>query len=140
MFGLKARLGITLGAGILAAGFFAVLPANQALASGQSCQPKANTNLTTCSYVNGSGLHVNYVQGSVNNGGVGDQTNVHIELTGPHGLIKNCATTTVGSLDTIYCTWSPNANETAGDYCATAWQLLSGKQQENGYACLDVHS
>ncbi len=140
MFGLKARLGITMGVAVLAAGF-AVLPANHALASGGSCQPEANGNLVTCVYVSGSGLHVNYVQGSVNNGGVGDQLKVHIELTGPHGLIKNCPSTTVGSLDTIYCTWPPNANETAGNYCATSWQLLpNGKQHEQGHACLDVHS
>jgi hypothetical protein len=139
MFGLKARLGITMGAAILAAGF-AVLPTNQALASGQSCQQQANGNLNTCAYVNGSGLHVNYFQGSVNNEGSGDQTNVHIELTGPHGLIQNCGTTTVHSLATIYCKWSPNANETAGNYCATSWQLASGKQIERGHACVDVHS
>jgi hypothetical protein len=139
MFGLKARLGITMGAVILAAGF-AVLPASQALASARSCQQEPNGFLYTCSSVNGSGLHVNSLQGSVLNNGVGDQVNVHIELTGPHGLIKNCASTTVGSLDTITCTWSPNASETAGNYCATSWQLESGQQESRGHACVDVHS
>ncbi|HZR53785.1 MAG TPA: hypothetical protein VFB06_30290 [Streptosporangiaceae bacterium] len=138
MFGLKARLGITTGVAIMAAGF-AVLPASQALASARSCQNEANGFLEGCANVNGSGLHINSLQGVVTNIGVGDQHMVHLELSGPHGLIKNCPTITVGSLDSDSCTWSPNANETAGSYCVTVWQFASNKWVARAKACVGVH-
>jgi len=64
---------------------------------------------------------------------------VHLELSGPHGLIKNCPTITVGAFDNDYCTWSPNANETAGRYCVTVWQFASHKWNARAHACVAVH-
>jgi hypothetical protein len=131
-----ARLGTAAGATLLATAF--VLPASPAMASGRSCQVVGA--LDTCDSVNGSGLHVNYVQGSVQNTHGSVQTNIHIELSGPRGLIKNCAQTNIQGLATIYCKWSPNANEPAGQYCTTTWKYANGSYSEQGHACVDVHS
>jgi hypothetical protein len=139
MLTLTARLGTIIAAALLAIAF--ALSASPAMASGQSCFQEAGGPLYTCVYVNGSGLHINYVQGSVYNERIGNQNNVHIQLTWPSGAtIKNCASTTVPSGATIYCRWSPNANEPGGYYCATSWQYVSGSYLERGHACLDVHS
>ena len=139
MFIVKARLGTIIAAVLLATAF--ALPASAAMASAKSCQQEANGYLVTCDYVNGSGLHINYMQGSVYNSGSRSQYNVHIQLTWPSGAtIKNCASTTVAPGSTIYCTWSPNANEPAGTYCANSWQYVSGSYIKRGHACVYVHS
>jgi hypothetical protein len=72
---------------------------------------------------------------------------MHVEIYGPNGLIKNCATFTLGSgLGTHgpTCTWtnpSPNANEPAGDYCSVAWQYLGGNNYAEGAPeCIGVHA
>ncbi len=143
MLALKARLGVTIGATIGAAllAMAFVLPAGSAMASAGSCQQENGTGpLYTCVYVSGGGLHVNYVEGSVYNMRSGNQTHVHIEITGPHGLIKNCVDSTIPSLGTIYCTWSPNANEVAGNYCVTAWQYVAGHYDNRGNVCVGVHA
>ena len=143
MLALKARLGVTIGATIGAAllAMAFVLPAGSAMASAGSCQQENGTGpLYTCVYVNGGGLHINDVQGSVYNTRSGNQTHVHIEITGPHGVIKNCVDSTIPSLGTIYCTWSPNANEPAGNYCVTAWQYVAGHSDNRGHVCVGVHA
>lgn len=137
MFRHGTRLGFTIGAMVLAASF-SVFPAQQALASARSCAGISRP-FDVCVKVNGSGLHVNSVVGSVYNAGTGTQRHVHIELSGPRGVIKNCAARTIGPLQTIYCTWSPNANEPAGNYCATGWQYASGKYHNVGKPCVDLH-
>ena len=143
MLALKARLGVTIGATIGAAllAMAFVLPAGSAMASAGSCQQENGTGpLYTCVYVSGGGLHINYVEGSVYNMRSGNQTHVHIEITGPHGVIKNCVDSTIPSLGTIYCTWSPNANEVAGNYCVTAWQYVAGHYYNRGNVCVGVHA
>src|SRR5258708_26324952 len=121
MLTLKVWHGLVIAAALLAMVF--AMPTGAAMASGKSCQQEANGPLNTCSYVNGSGLHINYVQGSVYNGGARDQANVHIQLTWPSGAtIKNCSSATIGPGHTIFCTWSPNRSEPAGNYCANSWQ------------------
>jgi hypothetical protein len=137
MFRLSASIGMTIGAAVLAVGFI-VLPANHALASGRSCQTFRS--FQTCDNVNGSGLHVNYVQGSLYNGFSDTQPNVHIQISGPKGTLRNCAATSINPLQTIYCTWSPNSNEPTGNYCTTSWQYVSGSYVDIGHACVDVHS
>jgi hypothetical protein len=120
--------------------FFA-MPSAAAWATGSSCQQEPNGPLQTCELINGSGLHINFDQGSVLNEGNSDQAGVHIQLTWPSGAtIKNCGMVTVAPGQTITCTWSPNANEPAGSYCATSWQLVSGRQLERGHACVGVHA
>jgi hypothetical protein len=139
MTSFKARLVAAVGAAFLAMVF--VSPASPAMASAKSCAPEPNGHLQTCVYVNGSGLHINYMQGSVYNDiGAITASNVHIELTGPNGhFIKNCAQTNINPGQTIYCTWSPNANEPAGNYCATSWQLQpGGGYLSRGRPCVGV--
>jgi hypothetical protein len=139
MFTLKARLGTIIAAALVTTAF--ALPASPAMASAKSCQQEANGPLNTCVYVNGSGLHINYMQGSVFNTGSRNQSNVHIQLTWPSGAtIKNCASTTISPGATIYCTWSPNKNEPAGTYCANSWQYVSGSYIRRGHACVNVHA
>jgi len=138
VFSHGARPGFIIGAMVLAAGF-SVFPAHQALASARSCAGISRP-FDVCVSVNGSGRHINSIQGSLHNAGTGTQRHVHIELSGPHGVIKNCAATTIGPLQTIYCTWSPHANEPAGKYCATGWQFASGQYHNVGEPCVDVHN
>jgi hypothetical protein len=130
------RLGMAAGAALLATAF--VLPSSPAMASGRSCQLVGA--LDSCVSVNGSGLHINYVQGSVQNIRGSVQTNIHIEISGPRGAIKNCAQTNIQGLATINCTWSPNATEPAGNYCTTTWKYSNGAYSDQGHACVDVHS
>lgn len=95
--------------------------------------------------VNGSGLKINYVSGYVKNTADGTLSNMHVEIYGPNGLIKNCGTFSVGPDDTgPICKWtnpSTNATEEAGDYCSVTWQYEGGDSYEEGGAeCVDVHS
>jgi hypothetical protein len=139
MLRLKVRSVGMISAVLLAMVF--VIPSSAAMASGKSCQQEPNGPLQTCAAVNGSGLHINSLQGSVFNEGNRDVTGVHIQLTWPSGAtIKNCSSRTVAPGQTITCTWSPNANEPKGNYCANSWQLVSGHQIQRGHACVDVHS
>jgi|SRR5215469_4783517 len=137
MLTFKLRPATVIAAVVLAMVF--AVPSSTALASAKSCQQKANTPFTTCSHVNGRGLHINYLQGSVFNGGNRDESGVHIQLTRPSGAtIKNCRSATIGPLQTIRCTWSPHRNEPAGNYCATSWQRVGGSFIERGHACVRV--
>jgi len=137
MLSFKVRIAAAAGAAFVAIAL--ILPASSAMATGQSCAYSGGP-FQTCSYVNGSGLHINYQQGSVYNERNDTWYDVHIELSGPDGLIKNCAQTNIAGGATIYCTWSPNANEPGGNYCATAWEYLNDQYVNQGEACLDVHS
>lgn len=132
---------VTVTGAVLLAAALALLPAHSALATGQGCA--ISVNLQTCSYVNGTGLHINYQRGTATNLAGGAQRYIHIQLSGPRGTIKNCPE--VGSLGTgqsATCTWSPNANEPAGNYCADTWQRnpSTGKYTNRGHACINVHS
>jgi len=135
---LTAVSAAVIGGSLVAAAI--VLPASPAMASGRSCQYEEAQEGNTCVDVTGSGLHVDSVEGSFVNLLSGSQDDIHIELSGPKGLIKNCAQTNVSSEETITCTWSPNATETAGDYCSTTWHYADGTYNSLGKACLDVHS
>jgi hypothetical protein len=118
-----------------------VLPASPAMASGSSCQYEEDMEGNTCAAVTGSGLHIDSLKGSFENLLGGTQDAIHIELSGPNGLIKNCAQTNVAALQTITCTWSPNKPETQGNYCSTTWHYDGdGDYTSYGKACVDVHS
>lgn len=141
MLTLKARSGMMIGSVFLAMVFALWFSVPSAMATAKSCQQEPNGPLYTCSYVNGSGLHINYMQGSVYNGGNRDEASVHLQLTKPSGAtIKNCSSATIPPGGTIYCTWSPNANEPSGDYCVNSWQLVSGSYIQRGHACVLVKS
>ncbi len=118
-----------------------VLPASPAMASGRSCQYEEDMEGNTCAAVTGSGLHIDSLEGSFENLLGGTQDDIHIELSGPNGLIKNCSQTNVAALQTITCTWSPNHSETTGNYCSTTWHYDGdGDYTSYGKACVDVYS
>ena len=134
----KIRFAAIVGGALLATAF--VLPTSSAMASGRSCQLEAGSLGDSCVAVSGSGLHVNSVTGSYSNLTASLKSNVHIQLTGPQGVIKNCGQTNVAGNTTTNCTWSPNANEPAGNYCTTTWQYGGGTYTDIGHACVGVHS
>jgi hypothetical protein len=84
---------------------------------------------------------LNYVRGTVTNLDGTVENNIHIEISGPHGAIKNCGQVNLGGGATTTCTWSPNANETAGNYCTDTWQYnpSTKKYTDRGHACVNVH-
>jgi len=101
---------------------------------------------STCTTVYGTGLHVDSVQISFTQSVLDPHWwTAHIEILGPKGKIKNCAsfTSNPGYNDNhvIGCTWSPNHSEPSGNYCGITW----GENSPTNYrdldeACVDVHS
>jgi hypothetical protein len=137
MSSFRMKVGATAGAALLA---IFLLPASAAMASAQVCS--GGGGISECTYVNGTGLHINYMKGWGHNNFGNRSGPVHIELEGPPGLIKNCAAVTLPpGGNTPNCVWSPNRTVTAGNYCSTAWELTSpGHYHKWGTACVDVHS
>jgi hypothetical protein len=79
----------------------------------------------------GGGLHVDYTYGYIINFTKGTFNYIHIELSGPKGILKNCAQVNLASDDATGCKWAPNANEPAGEYCSTVWEYTG-----NGYTVI----
>jgi hypothetical protein len=127
----------------LAAIFAFFLPVGAANASATTCHPI--TSLSECTSVAGSGLKITSISGHLYNSTLEvSYSNVHIEIYGPNGLIKNCGQYNQGFGNGPTCSWTnphPTANMTPGDYCSEAWQYTYG----SGYAplsteCIGVHS
>jgi hypothetical protein len=138
------RTAAALGAAVLMTGTLA-LSASPAMASAGACGGGAfgYPYYAVCTDVSGSGLHINYLSGQFFNHYIDSGVNnVHIQLYGPNGTIKNCGQVNVGAQGNgPTCTWSPNSNEPAGDYCGRAWQWLGGSDyQELAEECIDVHT
>lgn len=163
MFTLKARAGAVASAALLATIF--ALPASAAMAgtgtaahpvphadrtiarpdSASSCNPDPFAAVTECTQVIGEGLEVNSLSGKALSNVDYRITEVHIQLYGPHGTIKNCGEFTLNAFATgPTCTWNnphPETNVTAGDYCSRAWQkVTSGHYTDLSNECIDVHS
>src|ERR1022692_1088272 len=125
MLSAKVRLGAALGFAIaLAAGLS--LSASPAMASTTKCMAGSGVTGDECTYINGGGSYVDYMQGVFGNGGYITIYNIHIELVGPKGFIKNCKQVNVrAGTDTPVCQWSPYSSEPLGTYCSYAWEELS---------------
>jgi hypothetical protein len=138
--------------GVLAAAFFAAVPASAATsgpaitASASGCSTVYDLPYYVCISITGSGEHVDSIDASfepIQYTGL-----VHMEITGPSvkngsadKLIKNCAQVDVTNDAIVNCYWSPNANETPGQYCSTAWQNNGGGNYTNlQTACDNVES
>jgi hypothetical protein len=98
-----------------------------------------------CTTVVGGGLKITSISGYTVNYLRGSQSNMHVEIYGPNGLIKNCAPFTLpGGGQGPTCTWNnpnPNATMTAGDYCSVAWQYQGNNYYEEGAPeCIGVHA
>jgi hypothetical protein len=161
MLSLKARLGAVLGAAFLASAL--AMSAGMASAGAATAPAKAHVQVhgpmiqfsasgcnenflnlvTECTAVSGSGLHINYLAGWAIHDSLDVQSypQVHIELYGPHGHIKNCS---VGDfppgMQTATCKWSPNAKETAGNYCSRTWSLNGVTWIVLASQCIYVHA
>jgi hypothetical protein len=135
----RSRLGIAAGVALLAPAI--VLPASASQASAQSCYIYGNPGFTTCVYVSGGGLYVNYVKGWTHNNTRSTWHNLHIEIEGPPGLLKNCSPFTLGPNATSpNCTWTRNGTVTAGRYCSTLWWWNGSGYLNFGTPCVNVHS
>lgn len=95
----------------------------------------------TCVAVTGTALHVKTMTGYVHLSTTEARhtPHGHIELYGPHGLIKNGRTGNLNLTTYNHAKWSPNATETAGQYCAETW-LKTGTTRwtSKGVACVGV--
>jgi len=140
MLSIRVRSAALIGGGLLAAAF--IVPASPAMASATSCEPGELAEFTTCESISGSGLTINSDTGTfelLEDGG--EVTDMHIELSGPDGLIKNCpqvANVVDGQI--ISCTWSPKHTEPAGDYYATSWHYNGHGYTDESQALVDVHA
>lgn len=113
--------------------------------TGSGCNFLTLARWYNCTTVTGSGLKITSISGYVHNPADGGLSNLHVEIYGPNGLIKNCGTFSVGATDNgPICTWtnpSPNTNQRAGDYCSVTWQYEGGNSYaEGGAECVGVHS
>lgn len=138
-------MGIALAATVMAAVPFAVaLPATPAfaVASFTNCNGE---NFDTCAHVQGTGLYVDYISGWTTNDypvGSGEAIGLHIEITGPSGSLKSCATFNLNAgHQSPTCTWTKNGNVNAGNHCAILWGANgSGGYNNLGTACVNIHS
>jgi hypothetical protein len=138
MLSIRMRFATVVGSLLTATALVAM--ASPAMASGRSCGGGEAFSSQTCININGTGLKIVSDTGTYENLVEGlTRPDVHIELSGPHGLIKNCPATSVDDGQIISCTWSPNHTETGGDYYATAW-FCYPNCIVLAQAVLDVHS
>jgi hypothetical protein len=141
MLSIRLRIVASLGFAIAVAAGFS-LSASPAMASISKCMDGSGVTGDECTSVNGTGNHVNNMQGVFYNGGFITIYDIHVELAGPNGLIKNCKQVNVlAGEGTPTCEWSPNANETPGVYCSYAWKLISANNYKQvAKACITVDS
>jgi hypothetical protein len=158
MLSFKARACFVAGTALMAAGL--ILPATAAFAttnsptradvitpeSASNCNP-AGIELGTwseCTQVIGDGLEINSITGKLINWSQINLSEVHIEIYGPKGTIKNCTQFNLaGGATSPSCTWK-NPNQTAqmpaGDYCSRAWEYNGSGYTDMSNECIDVHS
>lgn len=159
MFSLRVRVGAVAGAVLLTMVF--VLPASAAMAgtsvsvrsgnhvssasvrpdTDSGCNPDPVAEATACAAVIGAGLHIDTLRGwAISNVDVTIK-DIHIELYGPKGHIKNCPEANLpGFGTTATCAWDPNDTRAAGDYCSRLWQLQSSGFVALSTECIGVHS
>jgi hypothetical protein len=140
MLSNKVRLVAAFGFAIaLAAGFS--LSASPAMASAKQCMDGSGIAGGECTYINGNGNVIDYMQGVFVNAGYITEYNIHIELVYPDGaLIKNCKQVNVlAGTETPVCQWSPHHSENPGEYCSRAWEKLSSNNYKMvAKACVGV--
>lgn len=113
--------------------------------AGPYCNNYPSGAWANCTTVIGSGLKITSISGYTVNDGTATEKNMHVQIYGPNGTIKNCGTFTLplGGFGPT-CTWtnpSPNATEPAGSYCSVTWQRESdGTYRDSGAECIGVHA
>lgn len=134
---------VMLSVGLVLASIF-TFTVNAANASGNGCNT-APTGASECTQVIGSGLKITSITGhlQIDDVRVLPLANVHIEIFGPHGLIKNCNEyTQTGDIgpNCGYKVPNPTANQAAGYYCTEAWQRIFTLYQPLSTECILVHT
>jgi hypothetical protein len=129
----RAAAVIVLALVLPSAGLLATQPA---MAAAQYC---GGNGVFQCVKTTGSGLTLGTLSGWARDLSAGTFT-AHEELTGPHGLLRNCSNYTARNGQTgPTCSYSAG-RVSAGDYCATTWFLASGQWIEKGHNCVGVHA
>jgi hypothetical protein len=100
--------------------------ASAATVTQHNCGLNAENLVTQCTSLTSNGTHIVSLSGYANHLAADPDSypDVHIELYGPNGLIKNCATIANWQAGdtTPTCTWTgPSGNVKAGDYCSRTW-------------------
>ena len=113
--------------------------------AGPYCNNYPSGAWANCTTVNGTGLKITSISGFTVNDVNVTEKNMHVQIYGPNGTLKNCGTFSVaGGAFGPTCTWtnpSPNTNEPAGNYCTVTWQLESdGTYRDSGAECIGVHA
>jgi hypothetical protein len=161
MFSFGIRSGAVIGGAVLAAAAFA-LPASaeqspatatHSLASASThatvtpqtatgCNPDTLYPVQQCTQLIGDGLIINSITGIAINWSDYSISEVHIEIYGPKGTIKNCAQFNLAAYATApICTWknpNQNANMPPGDYCSRTWAYNGSGYTEIGVECVGV--
>ena len=108
--------------------------------TGTVCGSNSNGTFDDCTTVTGGGLQITSITAGVS--AANPTPNVHVEFTGPAGLITNTANFTLDLTGKNF-TWhnpTPNTNRPAGNYCTITWQLAGGTQHLLDQSCVGVHA
>ncbi len=144
-FGLRGYLKSALAGCATVAIFWGMTGAGTAMAgtripdSNQMCTTgSSDGNTTTCMYVNGTGLLINYDRGSAT---VHTSTRTLDEcISGPVTAADHC--TGYENVDPggyLPIGWDPNQDEPAGYYCATTYRLNNNNSSTQiGHVCVQV--
>jgi hypothetical protein len=113
--------------------------------SASSCNPTPFTAVTECTQVIGGGLKVDSITGRALSNVDYTITEVHIEIYGPGGTIKNCGQVDLApGRSTPNCTWNnpvPQYDVQPGDYCTRVWQfVVAGYYIDLSNECINVHA
>jgi hypothetical protein len=150
--GAAVAAAVVLSLGLALPGRALAAPASQAtprtvvpFSAGPYCNNYPLGAWANCTTVNGTGLKITSISGFTVNDSSSTLKNLHVQIYGPNGTIKNCGTFSLagGALGPT-CTWtnpSPNTSEPAGNYCSVTWQLESnGTYRDSGAECIGVHA
>lgn len=127
---MRNKLKLLLGTTIVASGVMLVasgLPAQAATptVTQSNCGIQLANLVEQCTSLTSSGRHIDSLSGWSTHlpEDLESYPDVHIELYGPAGEIKNCGQITNWSPGQVTptCTWSPNDTRAKGNYCSRTW-------------------
>lgn len=145
----KPRIRLMIAAGAVLSGAMLAasgLPANAAAAAAAAAVTQRNCGINIvnlvdqCTSLTSSGKHIDSLSGWAENLPEDfplSYPDVHIELYGPKGLIKNCPSISNWSpgQTTLTCTWSPNDTRAAGNYCSRVWSYIGTTWKDLANEC-----
>lgn len=139
-----AGLALPAGAASAATGLSASQSAVPFSASGCAPDEYPEVLVQQCTQVIGGGLKVDAISGkSINSTDVA-LNELHVEIYGPDGTIKNCPQFNLPAYRTgPQCNWNnpvPQYDMTPGNYCSRTWQYNGRDYVVLGIFCIDVHA